>query len=97
MTKEPLRRKGMSRSSASWPMRVLPSTFSLAIREPGLASYPAWTMALLALEVPVHTSSSLSMTRILASYRDSSLAQEQPDTPAPMIRMSYIRIFPFQE
>ena len=67
-----------------------PSTLSFAIREPSGASYPAWTMALLALEVPQQTSSSFSRTQTRAAQRDNSRAEAAPETPAPIMITSYI-------
>ena len=89
-TSEPIRSNEKSRSSDSCSISSLPLTLSFAMREPSCASYPAWTMALLALEVPQHTSSSFSNTQIFPSYRDSSRAEAAPDTPLPMITTSYI-------
>ena len=77
--------------SESFFISLLPRTLSSALRVPGLASKPAWTIALLALEVPSQTSLSLSITHILSLYFESSIAAAQPTAPAPIIITSYTR------
>ena len=52
------------------PSGVLPSTFSAAFLLPGAASKPPWTMPLLALEEPSHTSLALSRTVTFQSRLD---------------------------
>ena len=66
-TSEPFILNAKSRSFASCGIIRLPSRFIFAIRLPCAASKPAWTMALLALEVPQHTSSAFSSTSIRPS------------------------------
>ena len=84
-TMDPFLLNGKSRSWESLSIIRLPSTFSFAFQVPGTASNPACTMALFALEVPEHTSSSFSTTAVLRLYLASSLAIADPVTPAPMI------------
>ena len=74
---------------------AFPATFRRAFKVPGTASNPAWMIALFALEVPQHTSSSRSITQMSASYFDNSLAMAQPITPAPITATSYIVASPF--
>ena len=69
-------------------MALDPATFNFAIRLPAGASKPAWTMPLLALLVPQHTSSSFSRTRMSNANRDNSRAMAQPLTPAPTMTTS---------
>ena len=68
----------------------LPSTLKRAFRVPGSASKPAWTMAELALLVPVQTSSLRSTTQMRPLRRLSSRAMAQPMTPPPMTSTSYM-------
>ena len=85
----------MSNSSEISSINSLPRTFNFALSEFGFASNPAWIIALFAFEVPLHTSSSFSMTQMFAWYLDNSLAIALPTTPAPMIATSYIVLFSF--
>ncbi len=88
-TSEPIFWKSTPSSSQSGPMRAEPSTLSLAISVPGIASKPAWTMAEFALDVPQQTSSSASTTQAESESFASSRAMLQPLTPAPMTTTSY--------
>ena len=91
-TRDPLFSNSKSSSFASAGIILLPSTLNLALLVPGLASCPACTIPLFALEVPEHTSSSFSSTATESSYLDSSLATAEPTTPAPIITTSYLSI-----
>ena len=90
--KEPLFSNSKSSSLASSGIILLPSTLNLALLEPGLASYPACTIPLFALEVPEQTSSSFSSTATDSSYLESSRATAEPTTPAPITTTSYLPI-----
>ena len=92
---DPFLRKGKSSSCDNPSIISFPRTFSLAMREPSGASYPAWIMALFALDVPQHTSSHFSTTHTSTWYLDNSLAMAHPVTPAPIIHTSYIHDLPF--
>ena len=63
-TRDPFLLKGMSSSLESCSISSFPRTFKRAFKVPGVASKPAWIMALLAFEVPQQTSSSRSMTQV---------------------------------
>ena len=65
-TSEPFRSKEKSRAFERSPIMRFPSVLNLAFNEPGSASYPACTMALLDFDVPEQTSSSRSMTQMFS-------------------------------
>ena len=65
-----------------------PITLSSAFSVPSSGSYPACTIAELAIVAPFAISFSLSSTATFNSYRESSLASIVPQIPAPMITMS---------
>ena len=88
-TYEPMGLNGTWSVSHRPGIAAVPSTLSLALRVPGIASKPAWTMALLAFVVPIAMSLHFSTNATLMLYRLSSLATIAPLTPAPMIATSY--------
>src|SRR5664280_79533 len=70
---------------------AFPRTFNLAISVPGIGSYPAWTIPVLALVGPPWLASAArSHTATFRRYLDNSRAVAQPTTPAPTITTSSI-------
>src|SRR5664280_699892 len=79
------------RSSVNWSYMAFPRTFNLAISVPGIGSYPAWTIPVLALVGPPWLASAArSHTATFRRYLDNSRAVAQPTTPAPTITTSSI-------
>jgi len=89
-TSEPFLLNGTCNSLQILSNILFPFTLYLAINVPSLGSYPAWTIAEFAFDVPIETSFSFSITMTFKLYFVNSLNIDAPITPAPIIATSYI-------